>query len=125
MKINKKNQKGQSLIVLLFFVTISTAIITAIVFMVFNSVVSSSNVETGTLSYYAAEAGAENALLRLLRDTTYTGETMAVGDATVVIQVSGGVITSTATYLGSVRKIEVQTVYNNNVLTISSWKEIN
>lgn len=125
MKIIKKNQKGEAVLTLLFFMAISISIITAIVFIVYNNTISGSAVENGATSYYAAEAGAENALLRLLRDPNYTGESIAIGDSSVVIQVSSGVITSTATYANSVRKVQVQTVYNNNILTVSSWKEIN
>ena len=123
--MNKKNQRGEAVITLLFFVAISIAIITAIAYIVFNNVTAGASVEQGAVSYYAAETGAENALLRLLRDPNYTGETMTVDNSTVDINVNAGVITSTATFENSVRIIEVQTVYNNNVLTVSSWREIN
>jgi type II secretory pathway component PulK len=123
--MNKESQKGQAVITLLFFVAISVAIITAMSFIVFNNITAGANIEQGAVAYYAAETGAENALLRLLRDPDYAGETMIVDDSTVEIEVDAGVITSTATFENSVRKIEVQTVYNNNVLTISSWREIN
>lgn len=121
----KKLQKGEAVVALLFFMTISMVIITSVVVIVLNTALAGSNVEQGTLAYYSAETGIENALLRLLRDSSYTGETMTVDQGTVVVQVSGNTITSTATVANSIRKIQVQTLYNNNVLTISSWKEIN
>lgn len=119
------NQKGQAVITLIFFVAISLSIITAMSFIVLNNITAGANVEQGAVAYYAAETGAENALLRLLRDPSYAGETMTVDNSTVEIDVNAGVITSTATFENSVRIIEVQTVYNNNILTISSWREIN
>ena len=122
---NKTYQKGQAVITLLFFMVIAISIITSVVIIVLNSATSGSNVEQGTVAYYSAETGAENALLRLLRDPTYAGETMNVGGATVTINVSGNTITSTATYSNSIRKVQVQTLYNNNVLSVTSWKEIN
>lgn len=122
---NKYNQKGQAVLTLLFFMVISVSIITAVVIVVINSAQAGSNVEQGTVSYYAAETGAENALLRLLRDPNYTGEVMNVTGGTITIFVSGGTITSTAKIDNSIRKVQVQTVYNGNVLTVSSWKEIN
>lgn len=122
---NKFYEQGQAVVTLLFFMVISISIITAIVVVVMNNATSGSNVEQGTVAYYSAETGIENALLRLLRDPSYTGETMNVDDATVTIVVSGNTITSTAHYANSIRKIQVQTVYNNNVLTVSSWREIN
>jgi hypothetical protein len=119
-----KNRQGQAILTLLFFMVISISIITAISLIILNNLSAGVNIEQGVVAYYAAEAGAENALLRMLRDPSYAGETMTVDDSDVVISVNGGVITSIATYANSVRKIEVQTVYNNNVLTVSSWKEI-
>ena len=124
--ISRKNKEaGQAVISLIFFMTISMAIITAVVVIVLNSATSASNLEQGTISYYGAESGAENALLRLIRDPNYTGETLSIDQGTVTIQVNGGTITSTANIANSIRKIQVQTLYNNNVLTITSWNEIN
>src|SRR3990167_5083503 len=122
-KINP--QIGQAVISLLFVMTISIAIITAIVIIVLNSVTAASNFEQGTVAFYAAETGFENALLRLLRDPNYSGETLNVDQGSVTIQVDGGTITSTANVANSIRKIEVETLYNENVLTVTSWKEIN
>lgn len=128
-KINQRNQlygqQGQTLVTLLFFMIISISIISAVVIVVFNTIVSGGNYEQGNVAYYAAEAGAENALLRLLRDPSYSGETLTVDAATVTISVVGNTITSVAEYGNSIRKVEVQTVYNNNMLEVSTWKEIN
>ena len=104
--------------------TISVAIVTAIVIIVLNNATAVGTLEQGTDAYYAAESGAENALLRLLRDPNYTGETLAVDQGTVVISVRNGIATSTATVANSIRKIQVDTVYNNNVASVTSWKEI-
>jgi type II secretory pathway component PulK len=121
----KKYQKGQAIITLLFIMVISVAIITSVVIVAANNIASGSALERTTVAYYAAEAGVQNAILRSLRDPNYAGETLAVDGATVTIQVNGNVITSAATYANSIRKIEVQTMYNSfNVLTITSWKEI-
>ena len=118
-------EAGYAVLTLLVFMTISIAIVTAIVIMVLNNVTALSAVEQGTVSYYSAETGAENALLRLLRDPSYSGETLPIDGGSVVIAVGNGVVTSTATIDNSVRKIQLNYVYNNNVLTVTSWKEIN
>lgn len=120
-----KNQKGQTIVTLLFFMVISISVISAVVVVVVNTVISGGNFEQGTVAYYAAEAGAENALLRILRNPSYSGETLTIDGATVTIQVIGNTITSVAEYGNSIRKVEVQTVYNNNMLEVSTWKEIN
>lgn len=119
------SESGAAVVALLFLMSISIGIITAIVMVVLNNATAASSLEQGNLAYYAAESGAENALISMLRNPNYSGETMQVGDGSVVVEVNGGTITSTATVNNSVRKIQVNTVYNNNVLTVSSWREIN
>ena len=126
MKKKLTNTKaGYAVVSLLFFMTISMVIIVAIVIVVLNNALSISSFEQGTSAYYAAETGAENALIRLLRDPNYSGETLPIDGALVTIEVGNGMVTSTATIDNSVRKIQLNYVYNNNVLTVVSWKEIN
>jgi type II secretory pathway component PulK len=119
-----RSEKGHAVVALLFFMTISMAIVSSIVALVLNNATSASNIEQGTVAYYAAESGAENALLRLIRDPSYTGETITIDQANVLIEVNNNVATSTATFGNSVRKIQVDTVYNNNIREVISWKEI-
>lgn len=123
--ISKTQQKGQAVVALLFFMTISISIVTAMVIIVLNNVTAVSSLEQGNSAYYAAESGAQNALLRLIRDPSYSGETLTVDGGTVTIQVANGIATSTATVASSVRKVQVNTVYNNNIRTVTSWTEIN
>jgi hypothetical protein len=119
------SQKGQAVLSLLFFMTISISVVTAVVVMVLNSAIGASSLEQGSMAYYAAETGAENALLRLLRDPSYRGEILDVENGEVTIQVIGNTIVSTATIANSTRTIQVDTVYNNNTLSVTSWREIN
>jgi type II secretory pathway component PulK len=123
--IIKKNQKGYALITLLFFMTISLTIITGVVIVVLNNATATTSVEQRNVAYYAAESGAENALLRLIRDPNYTGETLIVDQGTVVIQINNGTIISTATVANVIKKVQIQTLNTNNQLTVTSWKEIN
>lgn len=120
-------QKGQALITLLFFILISLTITTgAIIIIIINSV-SVSRFQEGTLAYYVAESGVENALLRLLRDPDYTGETLTIGTATAVITVTGTnpktvvVVSQNGNFK---RTVQAQMNYNNGYYTFSNWKEI-
>lgn len=77
------------------------------------------------LSY--AEMGAEDALLRLIRDPDYPGGTLFIDSATIAVNVSrdttNKTVTSTATYRGFTRKVVVQVSLANNKLTLISWKQ--
>jgi hypothetical protein len=119
---------GQTLITLLFFMVIAMTIIsTAVMLLILNSR-GTSQLAEGMRAYAVAEGGAENAVLRLLRDDTYTGETLPVGDGTATITVTGSspkTITSTGQVGAYMKRIEVVVGYTNNVLTISTWREIN
>ena len=73
-----------------------------------------------------AEAGADNALMRLVRDPTYTGESLTVGLGTATITVSG-ISPKTITSVGQSgnfrRTIVVTATQTNNVLAVTSWVE--
>lgn len=122
-------QRGQALVTLLFFMVIAVTITSAAVVIIVTNSLAASQFEEGNDAYNIARSGAENALLRLARDPFYTGETLSVDGGTVTVSVTSGptpVITATgsAIFHGAIRTIQVNTVYNNDVLTISSWKEI-
>ena len=135
MKKKLENQKGQALITMIFIASIGITIILAAAILIFQNIKGTSLVEQGTVSYYAAESGAQEGILRLIRDPSYTGtpqnQPLAIyidgNPVTVTIQASAvsGIVTSSATFNNTVRKIQVQTVYNNYVRTVISWKEIN
>lgn len=122
-----KNTSGQALVTLLFFMILGLTITVAATIILINSFSSISYFEQGNLAYAVAESGAEEALLKLLRNPSFTSETLSIGNGSATINVAPGnpiVITSTGTYQRATRKIEVDVVYNQNILTISSWKEI-
>lgn len=83
--------------------------------------------QEGTISHDVAETGLENALLRVLRDPNYTGETLLVDTATVVITVTGNnpkTITAVSSNGNFKRTMQSQMTYTNGYYTFSGWKEI-
>jgi hypothetical protein len=130
-KINKKQlsiQSGNALITLLFFMFIGITILTSTGLVLYNSIFGTSQIEQGQMAYYAAESGAENGILYLLRNPSYSGTLPkffvgTTGQATVSID-SNGIITSTGIYANAIRKIEVRTSSTNGARSITSWKEI-
>lgn len=119
------NQKGQALITLIFFTVIAVTIITAAVSVLFTNNLSTSNAEQGQAAYMTAESGAEDALLHLLRDPNYSGTYTITEGVQATVNVNSGTIVSTGSVGNSVRNIQIQTVYNNGAIEVSSWREIN
>lgn len=119
------NQKGQALITLVFFTVIAVTIITAAVSVLFANNLSTSNAQQGQEAYSSAEAGAEDGLLRLLRNPNYSGNYNINEGMQAVVSINSGTIISTGSVGETKRKIQIQTVYNNGAIQISSWREIN
>jgi hypothetical protein len=125
----RNRRKGQALVALLVFMIIAITITSAAIVIAIINSQGASNFYQGLATLDIAESGTENALIRLLRDPNYPGdpEPFPVGEGSTIATVSG---TTTKTinatgYLGNFsRKIQVTVVYNNNMMTIQSWKEI-
>jgi hypothetical protein len=142
------SQKGQALITLLFFMIIGITLIVAASVVTLGNVASTGATEQGTIAYYAAENGIEDALLQLLRypcalptgaypacpapngsgTTTLSymqGSLTASAVVTVTTSGSTLTITSTGTYANAIRKIQVQETNGSSGWTVDYWKEIN
>ena len=121
-----KFQHGQALITLIFFVLISVTIASGAIIMIAVNSMTLTKLQEGNISYDAAEAGIENAILRVVREPSYSGETLTIGNLTVNITVTGSnpkIIEAVGT--GNFkRKVSVQMTENSGRYTISNWKEI-
>lgn len=128
MKINHKNQKGQTLVILLSYMVIAIIVTTASIALVLNNSRGTDKVYQGTNSLDIAESGAETAMIKLLRNPSYTGTfTTDVGTGQAVVTVNGSnpkTILSEGTLNNFTRKIQVIVNTDNNTLTATSWKEI-
>lgn len=116
------------MVMLLAFIVIGITITTGAVALIASNSINASKYEQGEMALSIAESGAEDKLLYLLRNPGYTGQstlTMTNGTATVTIAGTGPVtITSSGQSGNFVRKIQVTAGYTNNILSITSWKEI-
>jgi len=102
-------------------------VISSVITTVISNTRATSTEQQGTNTYYVAEAGIENALMKLLRDPNYTGETLQIDGNNAVITVTGTTtktILSTGTINNLTRKIQVTVSYTNNQMTITNWQEI-
>lgn len=121
------HQSGQALVVLLFYMIIAITLATTAVAVVISNSLSVTQSEQGAHALEIAEAGAENGLIRLLRSTGYTGETLTVGEGSATVTVTGDntkTITSVGTVSGYSRSVQVMVSIINGVLTVTSWQEI-
>lgn len=126
MTLHSSNS-GQALVSLLIFSLVAILIATGAVTVTIINSISAASAALGNSTYYVAEGGIENALIRLLRDPSYTGEILAIGDGSAQVTVSGST-NKTITSVGIIgkfkRTIQVETEYNNYNLSIIGWKEI-
>jgi hypothetical protein len=124
----RKTESGQALVVLLFYMIIAITLSTTAVAVVLSNSLSVTRNEEGAHALEIAEAGAENALIRLMRTTGYTGETLTVGGGSATVTVGGDATMKIATSAGIVgdftRTIQVTASMINGVLLITSWIEL-
>lgn len=122
----QRYQRGQALVVLLVFVTVAMAVTIVASLLTTYTITQSSLSEQTTLAQQMAESAMENALLRLLRDPSYTGESSAYPEGVATTTVSGTstkTITSQARVGSTIRTISVTANYANGVLQIATWND--
>ena len=106
---------------------IAVIVTTASIALVINSSKGTDKIYQGANALDIAESGAETAMIKLLRDSSYTGETLTVGNGQAVVTITGSdpkIILSKGTLNNFTRTIQVIVNTTNNVLTATSWKEI-
>lgn len=126
VKSSHGSQSGQALAALLIFSAVGMVIMTATVAAAITSSQQVSSFDRSHEALYIAESGAENALYRMLRDPSYAGETLPVGEGTATIVVTGSdpyTITSVGVVGGFERTIVVTAGYTSYVLDITNWQE--
>lgn len=127
MKKNRELQRGQTLVSLLVFSVMALTVAAAATVIMINSAQATQITQGRTNAANAAESGVENALLRLIRNPSYSGETLTVDTASVIITVTGTTtktITSEATVGSYVYTAQATAEYVNNRLTVTSWNTV-
>lgn len=120
----RRTQRGQSLVILLVFMAVALTITGATATLIAVNSQTTSAFNEGQSAFEVAESGVENALLRLLRDPSYPGETLQVGLGSAIVIVNNNVITSLGRWGGTTRKIQVSVSFNAGRMTIDSWREV-
>lgn len=128
MKKYFKNKSGNVSIMLVLIIILLSTLTTAAVGLAISTTRDTTTTTLGERALTVAESGAENAILRLLRDPSYSGENnLSIGPGSATITVSGSspiVITSTGVVGDITRVIRVQATIVSGQLTVSSWQEL-
>lgn len=121
-------QKGQALVTLLVFATIGIIITSAAVTITLINSQATGKFFQGEEVLHHAESGVENAILRIIRDSSYGGENINQNGSTVTISVipsgSNRTIISEAEIGNFRRKIQVDGTLSSNKFTITKWSQI-
>lgn len=127
MNYEPKTKRGQTLVILIIYVLVAITITSAAVVIMATNSKGTDKVYQGTTAYDVAESGAETAMLKLLRDPNYTGESLTVNGGTATITITGTttkIITSKGSLGNFTRSVQATVDTSNNILTVTSWKEL-
>ena len=120
-------QRGQALIILIVAVAISLSVLAAITLAAIGQGKNSYRNELGRKVYYAAEAGAEHALIKLMRNPASCSgsENLTIDSVNVTISYSGNCnVTAQANQGGIIKKVAVQAAYTPaQIFNYSGWRE--
>ncbi|HSE29248.1 MAG TPA: hypothetical protein VLA77_01530 [Candidatus Saccharimonadales bacterium] len=126
--MTQNRESGQTLIVLLAFMTMAITLTSAAVVVTVASIRATSVYSAGQNALSLAESGADNAIMRLIRDASYSGETLTLPEGVAIISVTGSAPTKTIISEGVVgdyrRKIQVVVNQSNNAVSVTSWSEV-
>jgi hypothetical protein len=118
--------KGQALTSLLIIMFVGLSIITTSVGLLNSSLLSTSRLVESNEALSVAESGAEDALIKILRNPNYIGSTLPVdgGLATINIATTNPFTFISTGVVGShQRSIKVTINNQNGITTVTSWKE--
>ncbi len=121
-------QRGQAIIVLVMIVAIVSIMFTHVALLNINSLGLSNELFDGVVLRAKAEGYLENAAMRYLRDTNYSGETLNEGtiSCTIVVEDLGGVdrdLESTCTRAGRTKTVGMQVTLITGIFTFTKITE--
>lgn len=122
-------KSGNVSIMLILTLILLQTLTTAAVILAVSTTRDTTTLTLGEGALTIAESGAENALLRLLRDPAYPGELdlpIGEGSATIVVNTTGSTktIVSTGRLGQMVRTIQMQANLIGGQLTVLAWQEL-
>lgn len=121
------SRSGQALTTLIIVMFIGLSVMAATIAVVdTNSLLVSQMYESET-ALITAESGLEDAIIKLLRNPAYAGGTLTLPDGIATITLAPGppiVVTARGVVGSHIRTIQARIVFQNGIMTVTSWKEI-
>lgn len=125
-----KTQTGQALVLVLMVAAVVLTVTTVAIGVVISSSYSTLRKQNELLTFAVAESGAEESLIRLLRNPNYSGGNLLVSGGNATITVGGNQPPIVVANLGNLnnhqKKVQLELARNlaTTVITINQWKEI-
>lgn len=125
-----KKQNGQALIIVIFAIALAITIFSSAIISVINLNKNARLAEDGFSTLRQAEAGAEYALLKLVRNPNACSnlESFSLDSATITINFSQSgtncTILVTSQIDTIIKKVQVQAIISGNLVSYTSWKEM-
>ncbi len=127
MMQNQAKNSGMALVTVIVFSGLAMVVITAGVSLSILTSQANLGFLQGQKALYVAEAGAEEALIRLLRNPAFTEETLPIDGGTAIINVSDSAGIKVITVEGQVawakRRIVVEVDDSSGMMVVNSWQE--
>src|SRR3989338_8263274 len=117
--MKKNNSGGFALVILMFLMVLAVTVITAAVSLMILGSSSSTLLISGDSAKSIADSCIENAVIRIIRDPAYSGESLAVNEGSCQITVTGltdKTVTAEAHYGNKKKKVEANLNLNNNII---------
>jgi len=119
------HKKGTALIILLLIMSVAMSMVGAAVVTIMSATQKTSFAEQGVVALKIAESGAEEALIRILRDPNYSGGTLTIDEGNATIQVTGSTIktiTVTTDYAQVRQQVVVTVNTAGDLLKVLAWQ---
>jgi len=128
MKKHSLFKTGNVSVMLVVTIILLVTITTAAVALAVSTTRDTTTFTLGERALAVAESGAENAILLLLRNPSYLGDSnLPIGPGTATIEVTGTnpiIIISMGVVGNLSRRIQVTVTQSDDQLSVSSWQEI-
>lgn len=128
-RFNNDQRGAAALLMIVVIAAAAVSLVTSVVLSGIDDLEQGFSSQVGQDTILTAESCVEEAILRTVRDASYTGGTLTVGQGSCVFTVTGGpcgncTIVSEATNLDYTRTIEADISVAGATVSVTRWEEV-